>query len=81
MSYTLDSFGPDVDYGWSPLVASTIWLTDNDTEGADCPELPDRGGCTPLDWAVECQAREVEQILRAHGATKMEFSGEDWENM
>lgn len=169
VSYTLDFFGPDVDYGWSPLVASTIWLTDNFTEGADCPELervglaivrllleagvhpdeqdyvalyggslhyacrggylalvrlllrygadpdkgdvddssplawaalgnqpestrllleaganpelPDRGGCTPLGWAVECQAREVEQILRAHGATKKEFSGEDWENM
>ena len=39
VSYTLDFFGPDVDYGWSPLVASAIWLTDNYTEGADCPEL------------------------------------------
>ena len=39
VSYTLDFFGPDVDYGWSPLVASAIWLTDNYTEGADYPEL------------------------------------------
>ena len=33
------------------------------------PDLPDRGGFTPLDWAVDCQDREVEQLLRAHGAT------------
>ena len=45
------------------------------------PELPDREACTLLYWAVECQARELEQLLRDHGATRMEFSAADRENI
>lgn len=60
VSYTLDFFGPDVDYGWSPLVASTIWLTDNFTEGADCPEL-ERVGLAIVRLLLEAGVHPDEQ--------------------
>ena len=60
VSYTLDFFGYDVDYGWSPLVASAIWLTDNYTEGADCPEL-ERVGLAIVRLLLEAGVHPDEQ--------------------
>jgi len=31
-------------------------------------EIKDRGGSTPLDWAVLCQRKEIADLLLAHGA-------------
>ena len=76
---------------WADMDASTPlhWAALNNQpesarlllEAGANPELPDREACTLLYWAVECQARELEQLLRDHGATRMEFSAADRENI
>lgn len=60
VSYTLDFFGTDLDYGWSPLVTSAICLSDNYAEGTDYPEM-ERVGMAIVHLLLEAGVHPDEQ--------------------
>ncbi len=60
VSYMLDFFGADLDYGWSPLVTAVICLTENLTEAMECPEM-ERVGMALVHLLLEAGVHPDEQ--------------------
>ena len=76
VSYMLDFFGADLDYGWSPLVTAVICLTENLTEAMDCPEM-ERVGMALIHLLLEAGVHPDEQDYVALYGGPLHYASRD----